>query len=129
MTQMIKNPPAMRTPQFNPRIGKIPWRKAWQPTPVFLPGESLWTEKPGELSVGSQELDTTERLSTAVRFYIQVFHNSGAFQVVLVVKNPPANAGDIKDVSLIPRSKKSPGGEHGNPLWYSCLVNPMGRGA
>ena len=43
-------------------VGKIPWRKAWQPTPVFLPGESPWTEEPGGLqSMGSQkESDTTE---------------------------------------------------------------------
>ena len=32
-------------------VGKIPWRRAWQPTPVFLPGESPWTEKPGGLRV------------------------------------------------------------------------------
>ena len=32
---------------FNPWFGKIPWSRAWQPTPVFLPGESPWTEKPG----------------------------------------------------------------------------------
>ena len=38
-----------------PGVGKIPWRRAWQPTPVFLPGESLWTEEPGGLqSMGSQ---------------------------------------------------------------------------
>ena len=43
-------------------VGKIPWRKAWQPTPVFLPGESPWTEEPGGLqSMGTQkESDTTE---------------------------------------------------------------------
>ena len=34
---------------FNPWVGKIPWRRAWQPTPVFLPGESSWTEEPGRL--------------------------------------------------------------------------------
>ena len=34
---------------FNPWVGKIPCRKKWQPTPVFLPGESPWTEEPGEL--------------------------------------------------------------------------------
>ena len=34
---------------FNPWVGKIPWRKKWQPTPVFLPGESPWTEELGEL--------------------------------------------------------------------------------
>ena len=46
-----------------------------------------------------------------------------------VVKNPPANAGDIRDVGLIPVSGRSPGGGHGNPLQYSCLENPMNRGA
>ena len=51
-----------------------------------------------------------------------------ASQVVLMVKNPPANARDIKDVGLIPGSGRSPGGEHGNPLQYSCLENPMDRG-
>ena len=34
---------------FNPQVGKIPWRRAWQSTPVFLPGESQWTEEPGGL--------------------------------------------------------------------------------
>ena len=53
----------------------------------------------------------------------------GASQVTLVVKNPPINAGDIRHMGLIPGSGKSPGGWHGNPLWYSCLENPMGRGA
>ena len=52
-----------------------------------------------------------------------------ASQVALVVKNPPANAGDIKDTSLILGSGRSPGGGHGNPLQYSCLENPMDRGA
>ena len=52
-----------------------------------------------------------------------------ATQVVLVVKNPPANAGDIRDAVFIPESGRSPGGGHGNPLQYSCLENPMDRGA
>ena len=42
---------------FNPWVGKISWRKAWQPTPVFLPGKSPWTEEPGGLqSMGSQRV-------------------------------------------------------------------------
>ena len=53
----------------------------------------------------------------------------GASQVVLVVKNPTANAGDIRDTGSIPGSGRSPGGGHGNPLQYSCLENPMDRGA
>ena len=43
----------------------------------------------------------------------------------LVIKNPPANAGDT---GWIPGSGRSPGGGHGNPLQYSCLRNPMDRG-
>ena len=46
-----------------------------------------------------------------------------------MVKNPPANAGDIRDAGLIPGSGRSPGKGNGNPLQYSCLENPMGRGA
>ena len=46
-----------------------------------------------------------------------------------MVKNLPANAGDIRDAGSIPGSGRSPGGGHGNPLQYSCLENPMNRGA
>ena len=45
----------------------------------------------------------------------------------LVVKNLPANAGDTRDEDLIPRSGRSPGGGHSNPLQYSCLENPHGQ--
>ena len=46
-----------------------------------------------------------------------------------MVKNPPAKAGDIRDMGLIPGSGSSPGGENDNQLQYSCLENPMDRGA
>ena len=52
-----------------------------------------------------------------------------ASQVALVVKNPPANAGDVRDVVSTPGSGSSPGGGHGNPLQYSRLENSIGRGA
>ena len=52
-----------------------------------------------------------------------------ASQVALVVKNPPAYAGDVRDAGLIPGLKRSPGRGHGNPSQYSCLENPMDRGA
>ena len=52
-----------------------------------------------------------------------------ASHMVLVVKNPPANSGDIRDTGSIPGSGRSPGGGHGTPLQYSCLENPMDRGA
>ena len=48
-------------------------------------------------------------------------------QVVLVVKNPPANAGDIREVGSIPGLGRVPRGGHSNPLQYSCLENPHGQ--
>ena len=55
LAQTVKNPAAVKRPGFDPWVEKIPWRRARQPTPVFLPGESPWTEVPGGLqSTGSQ---------------------------------------------------------------------------
>ena len=55
--------------------------------------------------------------------------NSDGFPGGPVVKNLLASAGDERDMGLIPGSGRSPGGGHGNPLQYSCLGNPMDRGA
>ena len=52
-----------------------------------------------------------------------------ASQVALVVKNLPAKVGDVREEGFIPGLGRSPGGGHGNPLQYSCLENPMDRGA
>ena len=49
--------------------------------------------------------------------------------VVLVVKSPPANAGDVRGVGWLPGSGGAPAGQHGNPLQCSCLENPLDRGA
>ena len=49
VAQTVKNLSAMQETAFNPWVGKSSWRRAWQPTPVFLPGESHWAEKPGGL--------------------------------------------------------------------------------
>ena len=59
----------------------------------------------------------------------QALFQTRSSQVVLVVKNPPANAGDVKDSVSIPGLGRSPGGGHGNPLQYFCLENSMDRGA
>ena len=53
----------------------------------------------------------------------------GASQVAAVVKNLPATVGDVREEGSTPGSRRSPGGGHGNPLQYSCLANPMDRGA
>ena len=51
---MVKNPPECRRPRFDPWVRKIPWKRAWQPTPVFLPRR---IEEPGRLqSMGSQRV-------------------------------------------------------------------------
>ena len=68
---------------------------------------------------------TTEKQSSKHCFYCFL----GTSQVVLVVKNPSVNAGDIRDVSSIPGSRRSLGVEHGNPLQCFGLENPMDRGA
>ena len=47
----------------------------------------------------------------------------------LAVKNPPNKAGDVRETGTIPELGRFPGGGHGNPLQYSCLENPMDRGA
>ena len=58
--------------------------------------------------------------------YTSIFLNvgtdhTGGSQVALMVKNPPANAGDARDMGSIPGSGRSPGGGHGNSIQYSCL--------
>ena len=68
LAQSVKSLPAVRETGFDPWVGKIPWRRAWHPTPVFLPGESPWTEEPGGLqSMGSQ---TQTRLSDQAHTHI-----------------------------------------------------------
>ena len=47
--------------------------------------------------------------------------------MAVVVRNPPANAGYVRDAGSIPGSGRSPGRGHGNPLQYSCLENPHGQ--
>ena len=69
VTQTVKNLPAMQETQVQSQVRKIPWRRAWQLTPVFLPGESH-----GQRSLvgcsprGLKELDTTEQLTLSLHF-------------------------------------------------------------
>ena len=59
--------------------------------------------------------------------YIYMFIPVHTPQMVLVVKNPPANAGDMRDMGSIPGLGRCPGGGNGNPFQYFCLENPMDR--
>ena len=99
------------------------WRRKWQPIPVFFlenlrDGGAWWAA----VSAVAQSQTRLKRLSSS-SLHLR------ASQVLLVVKNPPANAGDVRDMGSIPRLGRSPGEGHDNPLQYSCLENPMGRRA
>ena len=84
----VKNLPAMQETWFNPCVGKIPWGRGWLPIPVFLPGEFHGQRSlAGYSPQGHKESDTTEWRTLALVW---------ASQAALAVKNPPANAGDIR---------------------------------
>ena len=77
------------------------------------------------------DLQTTslmDLISEFSDFVVLIASVPEASQVVLVVKDPPAKAGDITDAGSILGSGRSPGGGQGYPLQYSCLENPMDRG-
>ena len=89
-------------------------------------------QQAGRLSQPEKALGKVMQMLTAAGWHqkLEVEHSSlCASQVALAVKNPPASAGDIRDVGSIPGLGRSPGGGHGNPPQYSCLENPMDRGA
>ena len=136
---------------FDPWVRQIPWRRKWQPTPVILPGKSHGQgSQAGYSPWGRKELDTIEQLILSLFFVILttilsvivknqklprrvkagLLRTYGSLYDGLpggsVVKNLPANA---EDLSSILGSGRSPGEGNDNPLQYSCLENPMDRGA
>ena len=98
-------------------VGKISWRREWQPTPVLWSGEFHGPFLVGYSTWHHKESDMTEQPTLR------------ASQVVLVVKNSPADAGDMRGTGLIPGLGRSPGGRLGNSFQYSYLEKPMDRGA
>ena len=88
---------------------KISWRRVWQPTPMFLPGEYH----------GQRSLTGNNHRVTHSRTWLKQLSR----------KESTYNAGVTGDTGLIPGSGRSSGGGHGNPLQYSCLESPMDRGA
>ena len=79
-------------------------------------GYSLW---------GRKQSDTTERLTLSFSLRHWLCYPQRASQMALVVKNPPANAGDIRDAGSIPGSGRSLAEGNGYPPQYSCLENSM----
>ena len=124
---VVKNSPANEADARD--AGSIPgWRrspgKEMATHSSILAWEIPWIDEPGRLqSMGLQRV--RHDWSDLACIYTHVW----AFQVALVVKNSPANAGDIRNQGSIPQSARSPGGGHSNPLQYSCLEKPVDRGA
>ena len=75
------------------------------------------------------DIEKTVRYGKANVFISTTIFSLWASQVAIVVKNPPGNAGDVRDEGSIPGLGRSPGEGNDNPVQYSCLENPMDRGA
>ena len=122
----MQEPPEMQVQSLG---WEDPGRRAWQPTPVFLPGEPHGDRSlVGYSPWGRKEPVTTERLTQVPSRSIHVVTNGKNFlslnnipfrapQVVLVVKNPPASAGDKRGEGSVPWSGRSPGGWQRTPVF------------
>ena len=78
MVQTVKSPQCER-PGFDPWVRKIPWRRKWQPTPIFLPGKSHgWRNLAGYSPWGSKESDTTKDFTSL--WNLEVWHQSSYVQ-------------------------------------------------
>ena len=100
------------------------------PTPLPYRGKHTAMEaQRGNATCPRSHSSAVTRPCSEPRSFLVVPGSMRASQVALVVKNPPANAGDTRDMGLLPGSGGSPREGNGNPLQYSCLENPMDRGA
>ena len=156
LAQLVKKPPAMQETLFNSWVGKIRWRRDRLPTPVFLSFPCGSAGKESTCNVGDlgsipglgrspgegkgyplqycgleNSMDCIVHGVTKSQTWLSDFHFTSlpflGFPGGSVVKNPPANAGDM---GSSPGLGRSPGEGNGDPLQYSCLRgNLMDRGA
>ena len=128
-----------RRPGFDPQVGKIPWRRKWQPTLVFLPGEFHGQRSlAGYSPWGCKELDTTEWLTQLGQWFFnrRIVLSRKAFEYVshfFYWSFPGGSDGkestcNAEDVGLTPGLRRSPGEGNSYPLQYSYLENFMDRG-
>ena len=100
------------------------------PSPGDLPNPGI---EPGSPRLQAEPLPSEPSVKPLkpkiICLFLYLFTVVWASQVALVVKNPPAKAEDLRDVVSSPKSGRSPGEGNGNPLQYSCLGNPLNRGA
>ena len=94
-------------------------------------GTARGLRKEAGTALKQQNIHPQFLFACCISFIVRVFVSTRLWtsQGTLVVKNPPDNAGDLRDVGSIPGSGRLPGGGHGNPLQYSCLENSMDGGA
>ena len=111
------------SPSSNPCSSKWYHHPLWPSKTWKSPSASNWSH-----GVHSFLFMEASESSSAAHAMGPICHLLRLPQMALVVKNPPANAGDSRDSSSIPGLGRSPGGGHGNPFQYSCLC-PMDRGA
>ena len=125
MTTWTEACPALLSMEFSKQQY---WSGLPFPSPGDLPDPGT---EPGSPALQADILppDPPGKSQLIVLYNQEAVTNLGASQVVLVIKNPPANTGDIRDMGSIPSSGRSPGGGHSNPLQYSGLENPMDSGA
>ena len=108
--------------RLSPWVRKIPWRRKWQPIPVFLTGEFHGQRNlAGYGPWDCRESDTTEQLTLSTLYYIYMGFPGGSDG-----KESPCNAGDL---GSIPGLGRSLGEGNGNSLQYSCPENSMEKGA
>ena len=139
---MVRNPPANAEDVAFPGLGRPPCRRKWQPTPVFLPGKSHGQKNlVGYSSWDCKESDTTERLTLSPHFL-------GSLQIltpvitkllnclcVCFLRGVPGGSDDKESTcqcrrfEFNPWIRKIPRRREWHPLEYSCLENPMDRGA
>ena len=105
------------------------WSSAWSRTERMLERESLLPERPVGVETSGITVNRYQAMRPQSQVTIVTTRATVDSQVALVVNNPPANVGDIRDAGSIPGSGRSPGGGRGSPLHYSCMENPMDRGA
>ena len=102
---------------FNPWVGKIPWRRAWQPTPVFLPGDSPWTEEPA----AAKSLQSCPTLCLPIDCNHQAPLSMGFSSQEYWSGLPCPSPGDLPNPGIKPMSLMSPA------LASSFLTEPPGK--
>ena len=116
-----------------PQVGRLLWPLSCPADGRLLPGSprvpSSLPVSPGFLLLLDGQSSCCFRVPPSWSHLTYISSISRASQAMLVVKNPPPGAGDVKDTGLIPGLGRSPGGGHGDPLLYSYLETLMDRGA